>query len=196
MEHIGNDSSLSSIQPEKDQLQILDVGGSIGASTHALLNAFPKSYVSLIDASPHFLSTAKTFLTEKDSPLYVKDADQRVTYHHGLAEKTDFEDNSFDVISISFVIHELPTDIVEQILQECSRLLKPGGVISILDLDANVVLNLPPLRRYLFEISEPHVGEYTKTTNPLKMLQEHNDFTQSIKKMNDPMNAHWMARKV
>jgi len=142
----------------------------VGASTQSLLKAFPKSNVSLLDLSPFFLGTAKTFLEDKDSPLYVKDAKDRVTYHHELAEATSFQDGTFDVISISFVTHELPTDAV--------------------------VMNLPPLRRSLFSISEPHIDDYCHKTNTLKSLQNNNDFERSIKLRNDPMNSHWMAQKM
>jgi ubiquinone/menaquinone biosynthesis C-methylase UbiE len=176
--------------------KILDIGGSVGASTQSLLKAFPKSNVSLLDLSPFFLGTAKTFLEDKDSPLYVKDAKDRVTYHHELAEATSFQDGTFDVISISFVTHELPTDAIEKLINECSRLLKKGGVFSCLDLDSNVVMNLPPLRRSLFSISEPHIDDYCHKTNTLKSLQNNNDFERSIKLRNDPMNSHWMAQKM
>jgi ubiquinone/menaquinone biosynthesis C-methylase UbiE len=105
-----------------------------------------------------------------------------------------FPDNSFDVISISFVMHELPSYAADNIVRECTRLLKHGGVLTILDVDPATIMNLPPLRRFLFEISEPHVQDFTRKTDVLGLLEDAG-LQQTVYEKNDPMNAHWMGRK-
>ncbi len=62
-----------------------------------------------------------------------KKANLAVNWLQGLAEATNFGDRTFDLISVAFLFHETPVEISQAILQECQRLLKPGGQIIILD---------------------------------------------------------------
>jgi ubiquinone/menaquinone biosynthesis C-methylase UbiE len=50
---------------------------------------------------------------------------------HGLAEATGLPDGSFDASMMTFLMHELPSDITRAILAEHFRVLAPGGVIAI-----------------------------------------------------------------
>jgi ubiquinone/menaquinone biosynthesis C-methylase UbiE len=42
-------------------------------------------------------------------------------------------DNSFDVVMVSFALHEFEQELREQVFQEVSRVLKPGGVFCVID---------------------------------------------------------------
>ncbi len=44
-----------------------------------------------------------------------------------------FEDNAFDVICISFAIHDMPKTIQKRVLKEIARVVKPDGSIVIVD---------------------------------------------------------------
>ena len=173
---------------------IVDLAGSVGVSTQSLLQSFPKANVALVDLSPHFLATAKMFLETSDSYIYEPTAQKRVTYHHELAEDTPFEDDSRDVVSMSFLIHELPSKVTVQVLCEALRILKPGGVVSILDLESSVLQRLPPIRRFLFGVTEPHIYDYCQNTNLVKMMEEVG-FVGIKQDPNDPMNTRTMGTK-
>ena len=57
----------------------------------------------------------------------------RIRWTQGLAEQTGFDADSFALITISMMFHEMPTDIFPKVLLECDRLLKPQGQILVLD---------------------------------------------------------------
>lgn len=176
------------------RLEILDIGSSVGVGTRFLLDAFPEAHVSLLDLSPHFLASAKMFLETPGSPLFEPSAKERTYYYHQNAETTSCKAGSFDIISIQFVFHELPVEAANSVMKEAYRLLRPGGTLAILDLDPENILGLPFLRRSLFEISEPHVNDYTRKTNMLNMMKMFG-FQNAGYTKNDPMNARWICNK-
>jgi ubiquinone/menaquinone biosynthesis C-methylase UbiE len=51
----------------------------------------------------------------------------------GAAEKLPFEDQSLDLVVSSFLMHELPQTIRQQALAEMARVLKPDGLVVIVD---------------------------------------------------------------
>lgn len=104
--------------------QILDIGCGTGTSTLMLKQAFSTAAVSGIDLSPYLLVVA----AEK-----ARNKGVSIEWRHGLAETTGFQDEQFDLVTASFLFHETPPQISQLILQECFRLLKPGGQVLILD---------------------------------------------------------------
>lgn len=104
--------------------RILDLGCGTGSSTLSLKQAFPEAEVIGLDISPYMLLMAE---------YKAKKANLAILWQQGLAEATSFPDNKFDLISVAFLFHETPVHISQAILQECLRLLKPGGQIIILD---------------------------------------------------------------
>jgi len=104
--------------------QILDLGCGTGSSTLMLKKAYKQATVIGLDLSPYMLVLAKH---------KAKQAGLEIQFQHGLAESTDFETASFDLITVSMLLHETPTRISQSIIQECFRLLKPKGQLIILD---------------------------------------------------------------
>ena len=47
--------------------------------------------------------------------------------------KLNFEDNEFDILSILFALHHIPDDSIRSLLSEFHRVLKPGGILLILE---------------------------------------------------------------
>eukprot|EP00541_Cyclophora_tenuis_P014597 CAMPEP_0116578240 /NCGR_PEP_ID=MMETSP0397-20121206/21590_1 /TAXON_ID=216820 /ORGANISM="Cyclophora tenuis, Strain ECT3854" /LENGTH=344 /DNA_ID=CAMNT_0004107595 /DNA_START=720 /DNA_END=1755 /DNA_ORIENTATION=+ len=148
---------------------ILDVAGSVGVSTKALLET-------------------------NDSYIYHPDAAQRVTYHHELAEDTPFPDNTMDIVSMSFLVHELPTKVAQKVLNEALRILKPGGVLAVLDLQPKALQRLPPIRRFLFGVTEPHIQDYCANTNLVRMMTNAG-YAAVEQTCNDPMNLRTVGMK-
>ncbi|GAB4533625.1 MAG: class I SAM-dependent methyltransferase [Pleurocapsa sp.] len=108
------------IKPQR----FLDLGCGTGSSTILLKQAFPQAEVTGLDLSPYMLTMAQ---------YKAKKANLTINWQQGLAESTNFTDCEFDLISVAFLFHETPVQISQAILQECLRLLKPGGQIIILD---------------------------------------------------------------
>lgn len=149
---------------------VLDVGCSVGVSTRFLAEAFPDAHtVTGLDLSPYFLSVAE-LRREQGATAYSSQGTsdggpssyEKVKYVQGNAECTAFPSESFDVISCQFIMHELPPEPTRQIAKECMRLLRPGGVIFIVDNDPRsaVIQNLPAPLFTLMKSTEPHSDEY------------------------------------
>ena len=136
---------------------ILDLGCSVGISTLALHRYFSQRQNNSIrtvglDLSPHMLAVAKT--TDKQQEI-----DQ---WLHSLGESTGLPDNSFDLVTLQFVIHELPRQATTKIFPEVLRILKPGGVIGIVDQNpaSPVIQGLPPVLFTLMKSTEPWSDDY------------------------------------
>ncbi|QLE54481.1 class I SAM-dependent methyltransferase [Nostoc sp. TCL26-01] len=70
------------------------------------------------------------------SPLSLRRAKQNVpqaTYVEAFAQKMPFANNQFDVVHTSAALHEMEPKQLQEILQEVYRVLKPGGVFTLVD---------------------------------------------------------------
>ncbi|BCL39186.1 class I SAM-dependent methyltransferase [Nostoc sp. MS1] len=70
------------------------------------------------------------------SPLSLRRAKQNVpqaNYVEAFAEKMPFPDNQFDIVHISAALHEMQPQQLREIVQEIYRVLKPGGVFTLVD---------------------------------------------------------------
>lgn len=147
---------------------ILDLGCSVGISTLALHRYFsqqqniPINTIGL-DLSPYMLAVAKTTDTQQEIAQWL----------HALGESTGLPNDSIDLVTLQFVIHELPRQATKQIFQEVLRILKPGGVIGIVDNDpaSPVIQGLPPVLFTLMKSTEPWSDDYY-TFNVETALQE------------------------
>ncbi|MBB3659662.1 phosphatidylethanolamine/phosphatidyl-N-methylethanolamine N-methyltransferase [Rhizobium sp. BK650] len=95
----------------------------IGVGTGLMLSYYPRrSRVTGIDISEHMIAKAREKVARHKlfhvRQLQVMDA-------HALA----FEDRSFDVVCLPFVITLIPEP--ERALDECARVLRPGGEIIL-----------------------------------------------------------------
>jgi len=65
-----------------------------------------------------------------------------IKFYKENATKTNFKDELFDLLIISFAIHEKNKSTQEDILKEAHRILKKDGALVILDYDLNEKNNL------------------------------------------------------
>jgi len=106
-------------------LRVLDV--CVGTAASALMVAARnnRNHILGIDISDAMLSVARRKIAKRHlSNLEV--ANMSATEMH-------YADNSFDVVMVSFALHELETESREKIFQEVARVLEPGGVFCIID---------------------------------------------------------------
>lgn len=70
------------------------------------------------------------------SPLSIRRAQDNVPQAHyveGWAEQMPFADACFDLVHTSVALHEMQPQTLRQILREVYRVLKPGGVFTLVD---------------------------------------------------------------
>ncbi|MFW6295674.1 MAG: class I SAM-dependent methyltransferase [Halothece sp.] len=131
-------------QPQR----ILDLGCGTGSTTILLKQKFPNAEVIGLDLSPYMLIM---------SDRKAKAAGLQIQWQQGNAEETGFPNDSFDVVTASLLLHETPSSVAKNILQECFRLLKPGGQVMILDGHQQKLRHTEWLTN-IFE--EPYIHEY------------------------------------
>lgn len=181
---------INNYSPHLNVNSIMDVGCSVGISTEFLYKTFRDvETFSGIDLSPFFIAMA-TLRSEKfDFPI---------KYFHKNAENMhSFSDNSYDLIVCNFIFHELPEEASKNILREVNRILKPGGVLAIIDLTPKVVNDnflVSRFRKWAFEVTEPHIYGYYK--RDLKLMMEDSNFFDINSVRNDPINTVWMGVKL
>lgn len=102
---------------------IVDFGCGTGTSTRRLANLYPSAEkVVGIDLSPYMISVGR-FLSNELNSFNIKwvddiEPDSRIKYMYGDISNTKFSDNSVSLVSICFVLHELPREATKNILQE------------------------------------------------------------------------------
>lgn len=136
---------------------ILDIGCSVGISTLALHRYYVQKQGGSVntiglDLSPHMLAVAQT-----------RDVDHEIQqWVHGLGEQAPFADQSFDLVTLQFLTHELPHQASCAIFREARRLLHSNGCIAIVDNNpkSTVIQNLPPVLFTLMKSTEPWSDEY------------------------------------
>ncbi|MDZ8224777.1 class I SAM-dependent methyltransferase [Nostoc sp. ChiVER01] len=101
--------------------QVLDLCCSSGQTTQFLVKL--SQNVTGLDASPKSLQRAR-----QNVPLAV--------YLEAFAEKMPFADNLFDVVHTSVALHEMQPEQLRKIISEVYRVLKPGGVFTLVDFHA------------------------------------------------------------
>jgi ubiquinone/menaquinone biosynthesis C-methylase UbiE len=99
--------------------RVLDMGCTVGGSTIALCNAFPDAEIHAIDVGAPVLRYAHA---------RAEGMGKVVHFSQQNAERTDFADGSFDLVLSHGLFHETSGKATRNILRECHRLLKPGGV--------------------------------------------------------------------
>jgi SAM-dependent methyltransferase len=135
---------------------VLDLGCSVGISTRPLREFYRQRQGQAprtvgLDLSPYMLAVARH-----------RDPAGAIEWRQGLAEDTGLPEASFDLITLQFVLHELPNRATEAIAREALRLLRPGGCLAIVDNNpgSEVIRNLPPVLFTLMKSTEPWSDEY------------------------------------
>jgi ubiquinone/menaquinone biosynthesis C-methylase UbiE len=101
----------------------LDVGCGTGRLLAALHGAWPGMKLTGIDLSRPYLDEARRLIGRT----------ARVKLEEAAAETLPFDEASLDLVVSSFLLHELPKEIRAKAIAEMARVVKPDGLVVIVD---------------------------------------------------------------
>jgi ubiquinone/menaquinone biosynthesis C-methylase UbiE len=102
-------------------VRVLDVACGTGRTLAQLHRARPRLRLYGIDLSPYYVQEARDALS-KDVSLLAENAEQ-----------LPFKEGHFDVVTSTYLFHELPRRARRNVMREMLRVLKPGGIVVIED---------------------------------------------------------------
>ena len=125
------------------RLAALSVGGEKRFRQLALQNLKIDRHTQVLDLCCGSGQTTQFLVQKSDrvmgldiSPVALNRAKQNVPqakYVEGLAQAMPFSDNQFDLVHTSAALHEMNPQELEQIFKEVYRVLKPGGIFTLVD---------------------------------------------------------------
>ena len=113
------------LSDSKKKIKVLDIATGTGRTLQQIQSAFPKVELYGIDLSGSYLKQASKYLSSRSGDL--------VQLTKGNAERMPYSSNSFQALTCVFLLHELPRDARQNVLNECFRLLEPGGTFVLAD---------------------------------------------------------------
>lgn len=137
---------------ENEPQKILDLGVGTGTAALDWAQTFPQAELVGIDLSPYMLVAAS-----------LKLKGQKVELRQARAEATGFADHSFDMVTASFLFHEIPQEIARQVVAEAQRLLRPGGIFAVYDGNQRSNFLVKTVGGYF---PEPYIKEYMTSDLP------------------------------
>ena len=109
----------------KEPRDILDMACGFGKSTGPFYERYRDASVTGVDLSEPCLKLAAKTAADRQAT--------NVRYLQRNAYQTGLEDESFDLVTSTMMLHEMPPPKVMDTFDETARLLKPGGLMAHLD---------------------------------------------------------------
>jgi SAM-dependent methyltransferase len=111
--------------PDLAPQKILDLGCGAGHSTLPLADEYPGAEIHGVDLGAPMLRYAAARSVALGHSIHFSQQD---------AAHTTFPDASFDLVTSTLLLHEMPRHAILAVFRECYRLLRPGGVMVHHDL--------------------------------------------------------------
>lgn len=104
--------------------RILDIGCGTGTLVVLIKRLYPDVDVVGLDPDPKALARGRR---------KAERASARIQFDRGFADELPYTEASFDRVFSSLMFHHLGRDEKEKTLREARRVLRPGGILSLLD---------------------------------------------------------------
>ena len=139
-------------QPQPDW-QVLDVATAAGHTAFAF--APYVAHVIASDLTPEMLTVAADLAAEKGLP--------NVSFEPADAEALPYEATAFDLVTCRIAPHHFPD--IQQFINEAARVLKPGGLLAVVD---NIVpgTHLRGKKARLINEAGSYVNAFEKLRDP------------------------------
>lgn len=146
---IWRKKAIRSLQSLKPQL-ILDVATGTGDFAIESLRILKPHKIIGVDISSGMLAVAKEKIAKKG-------LQDRFEVQLGDSEKLQFEDNTFDAVTVAFGVRNFEN--LPQGLADIRRVLKPGGRAVILELSNPTAFPIKQLYHFYFHKFTPAMGK-------------------------------------
>jgi len=104
---------------------VLDVATGTGRTLQQIRAALPEATLVGLDLSQAYLRQANRWLNQGDSNL--------VQLLQANGEAIPLADASTQAVTCVFLLHELPAEARQAVIDQCYRVLEPGGVFVLAD---------------------------------------------------------------
>lgn len=104
--------------------RVLDIGCGTGLLTVRIAEQHPQAAVVGIDASKPMVDVATRKRTMANC-----------YFQQALGEDLPFPDSHFELVTSALFFHHVDRELKQRTLQEIHRVLKPGGILLIADMD-------------------------------------------------------------
>jgi ubiquinone/menaquinone biosynthesis C-methylase UbiE len=168
------------------QIKILDIACGTGRTLKLIRSVFPLASLHGTDLSPAYLRKANQLLSENPGEL--------PQLLQANSEALPYPDHYFHALTSVFLFHELPAQARQNVINQCFRVLKPGGTLVICDSIqqqdspefAPMMENFPAL------FHEPYYRHYVQ--DDLVARLETAGFT-GVSEQVHFMSKYWIAQK-
>ena len=170
---------------DQRRLRLLDIGCGTGRFLDLVKQVWPRLPSIGLDLSEPYARHAKGHLGRRS----------RTNLLVGNAESIPAPDASFDLVTSTFMFHELPPTVRRAIIGECARVMKPGGRLVLVDSlqrgdepDYDGLLDLFPQNYH-----EPYYASYTaedframSSANGLRYIRDVKAFVSKVMVFDKP----------
>jgi ubiquinone/menaquinone biosynthesis C-methylase UbiE len=138
-----------------EALRILDVCAGTANSAIVVAQANVHNEIICIDLSPDMMAVAYNKVRKRNI--------RNISIHQMNAENMNFQAGEFDVVMISFALHEMAYEMMLKVLRQMCRVLKDGGKLYIIDYgrEDGWCKNLP-LSMHLKVFEPKHMAQFLK----------------------------------
>ncbi len=168
------------------KVKVLDIATGTGRTLQQIQSALPEVELYGLDLSGSYLKQASKYLSSRNGDL--------VQLTKGNAEKMPYSSSSFQALTCVFLFHELPRVARQNVLNECFRLLEPGGTLVLADsIQVEDSPKFMPIMENFHKIfHEPYYRDYI--IDDINLRLEESGFN-SISSESHFMTKVWKANK-
>jgi ubiquinone/menaquinone biosynthesis C-methylase UbiE len=145
----------------RGKIRLLDVGTGTGRFLRQAASALAGSELYGVDLSPWYVSHARDLLADGEGGASRSGA-LPPPVEVANAESLPYPDQSFDVVTSIFMLHELPRRVRRTVLSEMRRVLVPGGLLVLEDAaqPSESPGLTPALQQFSTDMHEPFFADY------------------------------------